>query len=154
MQFERLPNFAARRPPVAKEETRWIRAACIFLTWLEIYSRRSIWLILSWDPALRRVYRRATRIELARQGIAVRYLQELPLRFRHSIIGKAATRLLVVDQNVLLATVAVQTVQARDPERLRWALNETGCQLGLIYNFYPSRLGLDFIIRAGARTCC
>ncbi len=155
MQFERLPNFAAGRPPVAKEETRSMPDDLHFPDLVgDVLTALHLVHFELGSGYLHQVYRRAARIELAHQGIAVRYLQELPLRFRHSIIGKTATRLLVVDQNVLLATVALQTVQARDRERLRWALNETGCQLGLIANFYPSRLGLDFIRRTGARTSC
>ena len=60
------------------------------------------------------------------------------------MIDRRPTRLFVVEQKLLVATVALAQITSKHTERLRWAQRETGCPLGLIANFYPSALDLRF----------
>ena len=54
-------------------------------------------------------------------------------------------RLLLIEGKVLVATVSMQAVTAAETERLRWAMNATGIQLGLIVNFHGTTLKPHFI---------
>lgn len=94
---------------------------------------------------LHQVYRRATRKELELQRINFIYLKELPLRFEGVPLTSSPTRLYLIEQKLLLATIAVPTITAQHSERMRWAMQETQTELGLIANFYPSRLDLRFL---------
>jgi GxxExxY protein len=94
---------------------------------------------------LHQVYRRATRIELSHIGLNAEYLKELPLRFDGHYIGKKETRLFWVEQKLLLATVALAEVMPAHISKLRWAMREVGCQLGLLANFYPTQVKVQFV---------
>ncbi len=93
---------------------------------------------------LHQIYRRATQIELLCRGLAVEYLKELPLRFRNAVITTKPTHLFQIEGKLLMAVVAVKSVLPADTERLRWAMRTVGVRLGLIANFYPSRLDVRF----------
>ena len=92
-----------------------------------------------------RVYRRATRIELRHLGVPFVYLRELPLTYDGQVIGMRPTRLLVVDQTLLVATVALDQITATHTEKLRWAQRETGCRLAILANFAPAQLDVRFL---------
>lgn len=94
---------------------------------------------------LHRVYRRATRIELGLQMINFVSLNDLPLRFETLTLARVPTYLFLIENKILLSTIAVPTITHRYTERLRWAMHETNTPLGLIANFYTSRLELRFI---------
>lgn len=144
MQYERLPNFLREhlrqnkeiRPPVDllyPELTKTILDALFIV-------HRTL------GPGfLHQVYRRATRIELAQFGLNFSYLKELPLRYRGQIIAQKETRLFHIEHKIVLATIAVSLVSPGLTEKLRWAMGETGAQLGIVANFYPSQLALHFV---------
>ena len=94
---------------------------------------------------LHQVYRRAARIEFSHHSLSYQYLKELPLRFEGKIISMKPTRLIWVEQKLLVAVVALSQLAATHTEKMSWALRETGCHLGLIANFYPSRLDVRFL---------
>ena len=144
MQYERLPNFLHERvrqfePPPASADllfpalTGQVLDALFAVHW-------------TLGPGfLHQIYRRAARIELAHRTINFIYLKELPLRYNGQVIAIKPTRLLNVDGKLLVATLALQQITPTHTEKLRWTMNETGCQLGIIANFYPSRLEIRFL---------
>jgi GxxExxY protein len=146
MQFERLPNFMGRRVPAAKPDRQAPPGDQLYpeLTQHIVDALYRVHFALG-PGYLHQVYRRATRIELSYSNLKLTYIRQLPLRFQGTIIGTTATRLFLIDQKLTLATVALRTLHERDIERLRWATQEIGCQLGLIANFYPTRLQLVFV---------
>jgi len=150
LQVERFPNFLANRQPQQNLVTPPIDGLYPELTRRLLDSlftvQRSV------GPGfLHQIYRRATRIELSHNQINHIYLKELPLRFQGQTITQKETRLFWIEERILLATVAMAQVTHLHTEKLRWAMRETGCQLGLIANFYPSQLEVRFI-RLSAKT--
>jgi GxxExxY protein len=143
MQYERLPNFLEGRPRVALPITpneHWLYFALTRQVLDALYAVHG-----TLGPGfLHQVYRRATRIELAHQGLAFTYVQELPVRYNGQVLDTRPTRLFIVEQKLLVATVALAQIKPTHSERLRWAQRETGCPLGLIANFYPSALDIRF----------
>lgn len=144
MQYERLPNFLGSRQRI--QVVRPIDPTLIhFELTKQVLDALYIVHFALGPGFLHPVYRHAARIELALAGLNVTYLKELPLRYAGEFIGMQGTHLFMVDQRLLLATVALAQITATHTERLRWALRETDCQLGLIANFHPSPLDVRFL---------
>ncbi|MCE7982117.1 MAG: GxxExxY protein [Caldilinea sp. CFX5] len=142
MEYERLPNFlgnrprtAALQPPDGVEST---------LTTPVLDALHTVYFTVG-PGFLHQVYRRATRIELAHVGLNFTYVKELPLRYAGQMIAVKSTRFFWIEQRLLLATVAVQQLLPAHIGKLRWAMRELGCPLGLIANFYPTQLDLHFM---------
>jgi GxxExxY protein len=150
LQFERFPNFLTNRQPQQNLVTSPMDGLYPELT------RRLLDVLFTAQRTLgpgflHQIYRRATRIELSHNQMNHSYLKELPLRFQGQAITHKETRLFWIEQRLLLATVALTQVTHVHTEKLRWAMRETNCQLGLIANFYPSQLEVRFI-RLSAKT--
>jgi GxxExxY protein len=146
MLIERIPNFLAQRqveanPPPMPESDKLLYAELCHRT-LDALAQVHRTLGIGF---LHQVYRRAARIELAACDIEYTYLKELPISYKGHVIKMTPTRLLLVENKLLLATVAMQAIPTAAIERLRWAMNVTGVRLGLIVNFHGTRLDLQFI---------
>lgn len=146
MQIERIPNFLAHRqveanPPPIPEDGKLLYPELCHRT-LDALAQVHHTLGIGF---LHQVYRRAARVELAARYIEHDYLKELPISYKGHVIKMTPTRLLLVENKLLLATVAMQAIPTSASERLRWAMNVTGARLGLIVNFYGTRLGLQFV---------
>jgi GxxExxY protein len=144
MQIARLPNFVGNRQPFA-----WTSTAPPDLRFADVTDRVSAALHevhYELGPGfLHQVYRRAARMELSLRSLNFEYLKDLPLRFEMQSIGTSPTRLLMVERCVLVAVVAVFEITPRHTERLRWAMRETTCQLGLLANFYTGKLQVIYL---------
>ena len=144
MQYERLPNFLSGR-----QRSRVQRPLDPKLLYPELTKQvlDALYTVhFAIGPGFwHKVYRRATRIELAQVGVPFVFLNELPLTYAGQVIGMRPTRLLLVDQKVLLATVALEQITATHTEKLRWAQHETDCRLAILANFAPTQLDVRFL---------
>jgi GxxExxY protein len=143
MQYERLPNFLSQRaqtpPPQPPPGLLYEVLTTPVLAALHMVH-------ITLGPGfLHQIYRRATRIELAQVGLPFVFLKELPLRYAGHILSTKSTRFFWIEQKLLLATIAVTQVLPAHAAKVRWAMRELGCPLGLIANFYPSQLGIHFL---------
>lgn len=144
MQYERLPNFLSsrQRSPIQRPLDPTLLYSELTKRVLDaLYTVHFTLGTGFWH----KVYRRATRIELAQVGVPSIFLRELPLTYAGQVIGMRPTRLMVVDQKVLLATVALDQITATHTEKLRWAQRETGCRLAILANFAPTQLDVRFL---------
>jgi len=148
LETERLPNFLANR-----QSFQWNQSIRDDMIYSELADRLLNLLHLihhQLGPGfLSQVYRRATRIELSCQGINFVYLKELPLQFEGRSISTIPTRLFWIEGKILLGTFALNQITHHHTEKMRWAMQEQGCQLGLIANFYPNKLDFRFIYGSG-----
>ncbi len=85
-------------------------------------------------------YRRATQIELRGHDVPHEIKKEITIQFRGQPIETRETRLLVVDNKVLLAPIAVRKITPRLKGRFRQYLGLLGLELGLIANFHVPSL--------------
>jgi GxxExxY protein len=150
LQTERLPNFLSERRPLPWQPLT--RTDILFpeLTNQILASLHTVHHTLG-IGFLHQIYRRATRIELAQQGITVLYLKTLPLRFETEALGAIDTRFFLIENKLLLSTIAVKTITTKQTELLRWAMQVTQAPLGLIANFHSPALETQFI-RANVTT--
>ena len=88
-------------------------------------------------------YRRATLVELRLRNIPYEVTKEVTIQFRGRPIETRETRLVVVDNKVLLAPIAVREVTPRITGRFRQYLKLLGLRLGLIANFHTTSLEIE-----------
>lgn len=144
MGFERLPNFLGNRKPFVWTSIPHPGFTCADITDQVLSALHEIHHELG-PGFLHQVYRRAVRHELSLRSLNFDYLKELPVHFDTQVVGTSQTRLFLIERRVLLGIIAAQAVTAQQTERLRWAMRETAAQLGLIANFYPSKLQVQFL---------
>ena len=87
-------------------------------------------------------YRRATQIELRRHGIPYEVKKEITICFRGQPIETRETRLLIVDEKVLLAPIAVLAITPMLRARFHQYLQSLELGIGLIANFHESSLDI------------
>jgi GxxExxY protein len=86
------------------------------------------------------VYRRATMVELRQQGIVYEYIKRLPVTYRGELLGQQETRLICVQKEVMLATIAVKEMDESLKGQLRSKMKRHGVPFGLLVNFNGSEL--------------
>jgi len=89
---------------------------------------------------LHQVYRRATMVELRRSGLNYDYIKQLPLEYAGELLGYQDVRLIEVDNKVLLAVFALRQADDTLGVQLKSYLRRLDLKLGLLANFYDSRL--------------
>lgn len=90
-------------------------------------------------------YRRATQIELRRRDIPYQVKKEITIHFRGQPIETRETRLLIVDNRVLVAPIAVRQITRKIRGRLRQYLQLLELELGLIVNFHAESLEIETV---------
>jgi GxxExxY protein len=147
LEFRRIPNFvsqrSAPRPPASASQsssdllypelTEELRAVLY-----EVHGELG-------SGFMHMHYRRATQIELRRHDIPYELKKEMTIRFRGRPIETRETRLLIVDEQVLLAPIAVREITARLKGRFRQYLRLLGLDLGLIANFHALSLEIETV---------
>jgi GxxExxY protein len=121
---ERFPNFVRGR--VVSYEWRDCPASADLL--YPAFTNRIF-------EALHQVYRRATLEELKYRELGFEYLKEMPVYYEGYCLGIQPSRLICVENKVLLATIAVKHAGKEMQERLRARLRHLGLQPGLLANF-------------------
>ena len=83
-------------------------------------------------------------IELRRSGLNYDYIKQLPVEYESQLLGYQDVRLILVEDKVLLAVFALRgTDDARSialSEQLKARLRRMSLKLGLLVNFYGTRL--------------
>jgi len=141
LEDERLPNFVRDRHPEfvwqslsASEEllypdlTAAIRRAC-----------HRVHFVLG-PGFLHQVYRRATMIELRRNGLNYEYVKQLPVEYEGVLLGYQGARLILVEGKVLLAVFALDSTGDSTVEQLKARMRRLHLKLGLLANFYGTQL--------------
>jgi GxxExxY protein len=147
LEIKRIPNFvsnrSARRPQASvvqtpghllyPELTGELRAALY-----EVHGELG--------PGFMHMhYRRATQIELRWHDIPYEVKKEITIRFRGQPIETRETRLLIVEDKVLLAPIAVREITSRLKGRFRQYLRLLDFRLGLIANFHAPSLEIEMV---------
>lgn len=91
------------------------------------------------------VYRRATMIELRQQEISFEYIKQVPVYYHNTLLGNQDSRLILVENCILLATVAVKEVDEAMKSQLRARLRCQNAELGILANFNSTKLDIHFI---------
>ncbi len=85
-------------------------------------------------------YRRAIQIELRLHDIPYEVKKKVTIMFRNKPLAERETRLIIVDNKIILIPLAVQKITLAMQGRLRQYLKMLGFKLGLITNFHTPQL--------------
>lgn len=94
---------------------------------------------------LHQVYRRATMIELREQGISYQYIKTTPIFYQNHHLGDHETRLINIEDKILLATVAVRELDQTLKNQLHAHLKHHNIPLGILSNFNTPKLHTIFL---------
>jgi GxxExxY protein len=79
-------------------------------------------------------------LELHRSGLNYEYIKRLSVEYEGELLGYYDVRLILVEGKVLLATFALRRTDEAMAEQLKAHLRRLGLKLGLLANFYDTRL--------------
>jgi GxxExxY protein len=94
---------------------------------------------------LHQVYRRAVMVTLRECEIGYKYIKEIPLFYQNTFLGNQETRLICVENKILLATIAVKSIDDSIKQRLRTRMKYLQVDFGLIANFNSKKLEIKLI---------
>ncbi len=141
LEIERLPNFLRDKQPEFVWQPRPIAEGLLYPDLVNVIQRACHRVHFTLGPGfLHQVYRRATMIELPRSGLSYDYIKQLPVEYEGQLLGYQDVRLILVEGRVLLATFALRQTEDVMAEQLKARLRQLGLKLGLLANFYGTRL--------------
>lgn len=147
LEFQRVPNFVgdrgAQRPAVSPAQN----AGHLLYPELTGELRAILYDVhTELGPGFMHMhYRRATQIELRHRDIPYEVRKEIVIQFRGQPIETRETRLVVVDNKVLLAPIAVREITPKISGRFRQYLRLLGLKLGIIANFHAPSLEIQTV---------
>ena len=143
LQDERLPNFLRDKQPVFEWQPQPVDSSLLYPDLVNQIQEACHRVHFTLGPGfLHQVYRWATMIELRRRGLSYDYIKQLPVTYQGQLLGHQAVRLIQVEGKILLATFALAGSAESPVEQLKARLRQLGLQLGLLANFYDTRLKL------------
>jgi GxxExxY protein len=147
LEFKRIPNFVSQRSAHRPEVSDIQPSGDLLFPKLTQELRAVLYEVHSeLGPGfLHMHYRRATQMELRWHDVPYEVKKEITIRFRGQPIEKRETRLLVVDDKVLLAPIAVRQITPALRGRFRQYLRLLGLKLGLIANFHAPSLEIETV---------
>lgn len=141
LEIERLPNFLRDKQPEFFWQPRPVAQGLLYPDLVNTIQRACHRVHFTLGPGfLHQVYRRATMIELRRSGLSYDYIKQLPVEYEGQLLGYQDVRLILVEDKVLLATFALRQTEDVMAEQLKAHLRRLGLKLGLLANFYGTRL--------------
>lgn len=143
---ERLPNYLRDKQPVFTWQNQYANLDTpnpeLTNTLLQALYRVHFEL---GSGFLHQVYRRATMVELVHQGIGYQYVKKLPVYYGDTHLGDQDVRLIKVNGEILLATVAVREVDEQMKVELRSRLKQLNISFGLLANFNGEKLSITTV---------
>ena len=143
LEDQRLPNFLRDKRPEFVWQARPIAQGLLYPDLVNAIQRTCHRVHFTLGPGFfHQVYRRATMIELHRSGLNYEYIKRLPVEYEGELLGYQDARLILVEDKVLLATFALRRTDDAMTEQLKAYLRRLGLRLGLLANFYGTRLAI------------
>jgi GxxExxY protein len=138
---ERLPNFLRDKEPEFVWRAQPVAEGLLYPDLVNAIQRACHRVHFTLGPGfLHQVYRRATMIELRRIGLNYDYIKRLPVEYEGELLGYQDVRLILIEEKVLLATFALRRSDDAAAEQLKARLRHLGLKLGLLANFYDTKL--------------
>ena len=94
---------------------------------------------------IHQVYRRATMVQFREQNIGFEYIKEIPIYYQNTYLGDQETRLICVEQKIVLAIFAVKAIDEAMKNQLRMRMRHLDIGFGLLANFYNTKLEIVIV---------
>lgn len=149
LEDERLPNFLRDQQPEFVWRSQPVAEGLLYPDLVNAIQRACHRVHFGLGPGfLHQVYRRATMIELRRSGLSFEYLKRLPVEYEGELLGYQDVRLIQVEDKALLGVFALRRTDDALAVQLKAYLKRLGLRLGLLVNFYGTRLDVS-VVRGG-----
>ena len=147
LEFKRIPNFISQRSARPPQGNAIQSSSPLLYPELTGELRAILYEVHSeLGPGFMHMhYRRPTQMELRWRDIPYEVKKEITIRFRGQPIEKRETRLVIVDDRVLLVPIAVREITPELKGRFRQYLKLLGLKLGLIANFHAPSLEIEMV---------
>lgn len=89
------------------------------------------------------VYRRAAMMELRERGVPFEFKKQIPVMFHNQLLQKVDCRLIVVDNCIALAPVALREITDAHRQKLERYCRWLDLKIGLLANFYKPSLEIE-----------
>jgi GxxExxY protein len=143
LQDERLPNFVRDRQVDFVWQAQPQAADWLYPDLTEQILRACHRVHFVLGPGfLHQVYRRAAMIELRRSQLNYQYIKQLPVEYEGQLLGEQETRLILVEDKILLAVYALRDADESLAEQLKACLRRLDVRLGLLANFHDAHLAV------------
>jgi GxxExxY protein len=143
LEDERLPNFLHDRESEFVWQPQPVAEGLLYPDLVNAIQRACHRVHFVLGPGfLHQVYRRATMIELRRSDLTYEYLKRLPVEYEGQLLGYQEVRLILIEGKLLLVVFALHQADDTLAVQLKGYLRRLGLELGLLANFYGSRLTL------------
>jgi GxxExxY protein len=141
VEIERLPNFVRSRQAAFEWDAKLTNIELPCPTLADELLKALYQVHFELGPGfLHQVYRRATRIALRENGVGHTYIKKTPVYFHGHHLGDQESRLINVEGQILVATVAVKEVTDEMKMHLRMKMRHHDLLMGLIANFNRTKL--------------
>ena len=146
LEDKRLPNFLRDRHPEFVWQSPSAPEELLYPDLTDAIRRTCHRVHFMLGPGfLHQVYRRATMIGLRRSNLNYEYVKRLPVEYEGVLLGHQAARLILVEGKVLLAVFALNQTDDSMAEQLKARMRRLGVDLGLLANFYGTRLTITSV---------
>ncbi|MFN8492797.1 MAG: GxxExxY protein [Caldilineaceae bacterium] len=147
LEYRRIPNFVTQ--PAVHQENKVENASLEQYLYPELTHelRSTLYEVhgVLGTGFMHMHYRRATQAELRLRTIPFRRQKEITLFYQATPIETRKVYLLVVDDKVLLAPMAVQTITPQIKGRFRQYLKLLELELGIVANFHGQQLQMEMV---------
>ncbi len=146
LEDARLPNFLHDKQPVFAWQSKPTTEGLLYPDLVNHIQRACfrVHYILG-SGFLHQVYRRATMIELRRNGLNYGYIKQMPIEYENQLLGYQDVRLILVEDKVLLAVFALRMDDETLVEQIKAHLRRMSIKLGLFANFYGTELTITMV---------
>ncbi len=153
LEYRRIPNFVSQQ--VVHQENQKMLAPAEQLLYPELtHELRAVLYevhnVLG-TGFIHMHYRRATQVELRLRTLTFRVQKEITIFYRDTPIETRKVYLLVVDDKVLLASLAVQAITPQMKGRFRQYLKLLELELEVIANFHGQQLQMEMVRVGGEK---
>ena len=147
IEIKRLPNFVGQRVWQDIQAQEFQSKDNLIFREL-VYAIRGVLLQAHFELGpgfIHFVYRRAAQVELRERGIPFEFKKQIPVLFHDQVLQNVDCRLIIVDNCVAVATVALKEITDLHRQRLMRYLRWLNLKVGLLANFYKTTLEIETI---------
>ena len=142
----RLPNFVRDKPVLFRWEQKTAVSDQLFPDLTDELLKSCHRIHVELGPGFfHHVYRRAIMVELREKSIGFEFIKEISVYFKEAYLGVQTVRLILVEGKLLVAAMAVQSLNKAMEAQLKARMRYFNVRLGLLVNFHGERLDFTFV---------
>jgi len=143
---ERLPNFLRDNVPQFSWHAQPITGDMLYPELTNQLSKTLHHVYFELGPGFfHHIYRRATMVALQGEGLGYNFIEQLPVYYRGHHLGDQESRLICVEGQILVATVAMNSIDESMKTKLKTIMKHQNLKLALLANFDRAQIEIAVI---------